>query len=590
MGKRYQYIKDIKDALENNEIVPVPDSNYFVSRDGFAFFANLDSIDIIGSTKNVRDVRLHCRQKTHTVIFLARQRATGKKVIRIDLFSAIEDGFKIALSDDEKDSIYNRVEHDEQNRCGIEKSEMYRSGTIYLIENTINGKRYVGQTVRPVNVRISTHFSSAENRPEDDAHNSLLHKAIRKYGRESFQCSVVEANVPVDELDEKERFYIEKYQSMSYQHGYNLTTGGQSASRFARAMVSVDEIDMVRDAIRQSNDNFVLLSEQLGIPVAVLQTINRGICYYSPDLTYPLRSNDEINYEHITVTDKGIYDAIVNDIVSSSMKPTEIKEKYGISESTYGRINYGSLGYVKKYGKGTRIYPLRIFPTLSGQKYHDIVRDIIMTDDKLDDIATRYGVEKRSLSNISQGVSTIGADMSMSVGYFQYPLRHYQSVNRQIANEIGDDAFNPAYIAYEQLNRSTQRNFRGLLNTYRDGDDFNANLYGLVVNLDKYERYVEIKNKITASIIDTMDALQQLIDSGDAKEIGRFPNYYILRDGRVFTCRQRGNFVSKQRTLDKPKEMSIRKKPNQRPSVAMYGEDGKRHEVLIENLLKEFDS
>mgnify|MGYP001118140639 CR=1 FL=1 len=61
------------------------------------------------------------------------------------------------------------------------KNKKVYFGIIYSYLNTINGKVYVGQTTRP-NVRYKQHIQCALNNLD----NTVFHKAIRKYGIQSF--------------------------------------------------------------------------------------------------------------------------------------------------------------------------------------------------------------------------------------------------------------------------------------------------------------------------------------------------------------------------------------------------------------------
>ncbi len=51
-----------------------------------------------------------------------------------------------------------------------------------------------------------------------------IYNAMNKYGKENFMCEILEDNVPIDELNNKEIYYIEKYDS--FINGYNSTKGG----------------------------------------------------------------------------------------------------------------------------------------------------------------------------------------------------------------------------------------------------------------------------------------------------------------------------------------------------------------------------
>lgn len=96
-------------------------------------------------------------------------------------------------------------------------------GTIYLVENVENGKCYIGQTWYTLNQRKTTHqTSSKQNRS-----NSVFHKALQKYGFDSFVWSVLVSNVKSQErLDELEIEYIEIFDT-SVPNGYNLKEGGR---------------------------------------------------------------------------------------------------------------------------------------------------------------------------------------------------------------------------------------------------------------------------------------------------------------------------------------------------------------------------
>ena len=92
---------------------------------------------------------------------------------------------------------------------------------VYCILNTIDGKRYVGQSCY-MDKRRLRHFSDLVGGKH---YNSHLQKAFIKYGRESFEWHILE-EVPEEMLDIRERVWIEYYQSNNHQFGYNNETGG----------------------------------------------------------------------------------------------------------------------------------------------------------------------------------------------------------------------------------------------------------------------------------------------------------------------------------------------------------------------------
>ena len=93
---------------------------------------------------------------------------------------------------------------------------------VYLITNTVNGKRYVGITKNGYLHRFREHVSSANN----NSHN-LIHAAIRKYGEISFTVELIESNVSDEIAGDREQYYIRLYDTYYINRkGYNMTIGG----------------------------------------------------------------------------------------------------------------------------------------------------------------------------------------------------------------------------------------------------------------------------------------------------------------------------------------------------------------------------
>jgi group I intron endonuclease len=91
---------------------------------------------------------------------------------------------------------------------------------VYLITNTINGKRYVGQTTLSLEQRWWRHCHKSSN-----CHH--LSSAIRKYGKENFIIESIIEPPTIELMNEFEAEYIEKYCTLA-PNGYNLTTGGRT--------------------------------------------------------------------------------------------------------------------------------------------------------------------------------------------------------------------------------------------------------------------------------------------------------------------------------------------------------------------------
>ena len=98
-------------------------------------------------------------------------------------------------------------------------------GIIYGWYCTVTDKWYVGQTIRP-EARFKRHIDYAINKKD----NNKFHNALRKYGLDNFVYCVIEENVLVDNLDMREIYWIEEFDS--FYSGYNLTLGGDGSKGF----------------------------------------------------------------------------------------------------------------------------------------------------------------------------------------------------------------------------------------------------------------------------------------------------------------------------------------------------------------------
>ena len=128
------------------------------------------------------------------------------------------------------------------------------TGTVYLIENCVSGKCYVGQTTQRLHRRWHGHLNDARN-----GSDYPLHRAIRKYGVNAFTVSVLE-QIDSNFLNDAEITWIKKLNS--FENGYNLTLGGGGIrgwkhSDAARQKISARNSGKirsreVRDMIRKS--------------------------------------------------------------------------------------------------------------------------------------------------------------------------------------------------------------------------------------------------------------------------------------------------------------------------------------------------
>lgn len=92
---------------------------------------------------------------------------------------------------------------------------------IYKSTNKITGKIYIGQTTKSLEQRIKGHL----NESKIDKNRPFL-SSINKYGIDNFTFEEIDFTNNLDDLNDKEIYWIDFYQSIS-PNGYNVTGGGQ---------------------------------------------------------------------------------------------------------------------------------------------------------------------------------------------------------------------------------------------------------------------------------------------------------------------------------------------------------------------------
>ena len=157
---------------------------------------------------------------------------------------------------------------------------------IYKITNQINGKCYIGQTIKKPEERWKEHQQHAFGSHPNDI-KKALYRAIRKYGLENFTFEVIQDNIEsYEQLDKAEMYWIDYYQS--FLKGYNATSGGQQYHKNLPNKLIIEDYHKTKSARKTAlnfgidhstvdrilNDNNIKrysLREQRGQPVVIIK-------------------------------------------------------------------------------------------------------------------------------------------------------------------------------------------------------------------------------------------------------------------------------------------------------------------------------
>ena len=283
---------------------------------------------------------------------------------------------------------------------------MKRLGSIYKVENNLDGKCYVGQTNSPVPFnRLKELLAEAKR-----GNNLPLHRAIRVNGVENFTFQILESNIPLEDLDSREIFYIDKLNSF-YPNGYNLTRGGQEENKNYK--LTEGQVHEIIDKIKQGDD-FRFLSEEYGVNYSTISDINCGDTWHFTDETYPIRDSRYKKKDYSNETILEIYECL-----RTCSKLIDVAKKFDTSIQTIRRINLGELYHHD--GIDYPIYKTKSRGKTSSDVVECIVFDIINSDLSLNDIARRYNVERHTVYDINKGTRFL--PIIESLGFEYFPLR-----------------------------------------------------------------------------------------------------------------------------------------------------------------------
>ena len=286
---------------------------------------------------------------------------------------------------------------------------------IYKIQNKINNKCYIGQSIN-----IDRRWK--EHKRKYYFEDTKFYRAIRKYGLENFEFSIIEECSPED-LDERENYWIVYYNTI--EEGYNSLLSNQSTLN-KECVLSETEFLILIDKIQNSDISFSELADEFHLTEGYIYQINRGI-RRRRNYNYPLRNLNNSNVGKIL--DKETIDNVILDLKSYLFSFEDICINYNINSNTLQNINRGL-----HYHRDKEKYPIR----------EDFVKYCVLTDEQVNEI---FELLANSLLPITKIASKYNRSPShirnINIGKYhhkdniQYPIRELQ-FHREITPDIRD--------------------------------------------------------------------------------------------------------------------------------------------------------
>jgi group I intron endonuclease len=124
---------------------------------------------------------------------------------------------------------------------------------VYKITNLVNKKVYIGITN---NYLVRWKYHKRNRVPTSKEYNKVLYSAFRKYGIENFKFELIQQNLSIEEGKKLEIKLIKELKTLSHEHGYNITKGGDhTGSEGAKNRNATLSEDQAKDIITRRENN-----------------------------------------------------------------------------------------------------------------------------------------------------------------------------------------------------------------------------------------------------------------------------------------------------------------------------------------------
>lgn len=232
-------------------------------------------------------------------------------------------------------------------------------GFIYCIENLVNGKKYIGQTIMTIRKRWYQHNKCAKS----DDPSTALGRAMKKYGIENFKIYELlraeggSKDEMREELNYLEQFMIEIHGTLiKYGKGYNIQSGGQKGRIKYSPVVAYD---MDRNIVN-TFDNCASAAAYFNVSEASVYRIcageqgnHEGVVFRKKDDPFDKYPIESINQSEMLFKPIDAYKVNTLEYVGTYQSLKHCAKELGVNSSDISPICKGkrisSGGYIFRY-------------------------------------------------------------------------------------------------------------------------------------------------------------------------------------------------------------------------------------------------
>ena len=282
---------------------------------------------------------------------------------------------------------------------------------IYIIKNDVNSKVYIGQAIDSKR-RFQSHCKPSSV----ILNNSLISKAIQKYGKQHFYYEILESQIK--NYNEREKYWIKYYNSLN-PFGYNILEGGDEAPLMPGCLhpescLSIQDVEDLTFELQNTDISFIELAKKYGFKSNTsISEFNKGKTYFRENIVYPIRPNPHNG----KLSNKDV-DEIIELLKFTYRSFESIGVQYGVEGRAISRINRGIF-----HLRNNEQYPIREgqigrYIPLTYEQVTEIIEQLMTTKDSLNAIGRRFGVDGRVIKGIKNGETKLYRRKGLT-----YPLR-----------------------------------------------------------------------------------------------------------------------------------------------------------------------